>query len=88
MRFSPVKIRGEQEVVCQALFIRSVSVSPQNRQVDTRYGSRENCAFSSSRLSVRISIRMSCGVALPHTPHRSLRVPNVDRFVDIQYTEH
>lgn len=49
----------------QALFIRVAHSAPQWLQVATRYGSRENSAFSFLLLSVRISTRTSWVVSLP-----------------------
>lgn len=54
-----------------ALFIRTRSLCPHARHTLTRYGSRENSAFSVLVLSVRICTDISWGVSASHAGHGS-----------------
>ena len=54
-----------------ALFMRVCVVAPQMRHSLTRYGSRENAAFSDLSLSVCIWTLTACGVSRPHSAHAS-----------------
>jgi len=59
------------EEMAYALFIRVRVVAPQTRHSLTRYGSRENAAFSGLSLSVRIWTLTEWGVSRPQSEHAS-----------------
>lgn len=63
--------RGAVERMAYALFIRVWVVAPQIRHSLTRYGSRENSAFSVLSLSVRIRTLTEWGVSRPQSAHVS-----------------
>ena len=78
---------GRQRNGTYALFIRVVVVCPQRRHSLTRYGSRENSAFSRLPLSVRISTETECGVARPQVEQSSVMSARVLPFVAIPLTQ-